>query len=131
MSHDYQTIMWFPTDNRPPSTHNTPRAERRLPKLNEKGSTISRRSDRPVVPPAGQGTHAGKPFFVEDDRRSKITVVSLKSDRTSRTVQTVQSALSPRTPVAPLPKGAKGMFIKAKTKVKDGFRFVNHSTFTC
>jgi hypothetical protein len=110
--------MWFPTDNRPPSTHNTPRTDRRLPKLNDKGSTISRKSDRPVLPPA-QGT---KPFFVEDDRRSKITVVSLKSDRTSRTVQTVQSALSPRTPVAPPPKGAKGMFIKAKTKVKDGFR---------
>lgn len=114
--------MWFPTDNRPPSTHNTPRMDRRLPKLSDKGSTISRKSDRPVLPPAAQNAGGNKPFFVEDDRRSKITVVSLKSDRTSRTVQTVQSALSPRTPVAPPPKGAKAVFLKAKTKVKDGFR---------
>lgn len=108
--------MWSPTEN-----HTTPRVDRRLPKLSEKGSTISRRSgDRPVLPPAARS--GKKQLCVEDDRRSKITVISLKSDRTSRTVQTEQSALSRRVPVKPPTKGAKAILIKAKTKVKDGFR---------
>lgn len=108
--------MWSPTEN-----HTTPKVDRRLPKLCERGSTISRRSgDRAVLPPAALS--GNKPLFVEDDRRSKITVISLKSDRTSKTVQTDQSALSPRVPIKPPPKGAKAILIKARTKVKDGFR---------
>ncbi|XP_052253243.1 uncharacterized protein LOC127859775 [Dreissena polymorpha] len=53
-------------------------------------------------PPTGETSRNGnhsttdKPFFVEDERKSKITVISLKSNRTSRTVQTTQSSLTPR-----------------------------------
>ncbi|KAH3705092.1 hypothetical protein DPMN_080156 [Dreissena polymorpha] len=55
-------------------------------------------------PPTGETSRNGnhsttdKPFFVEDERKSKITVISLKSNRTSRTVQTTQSSLTPRVP---------------------------------
>ncbi|KAL4229415.1 hypothetical protein ACF0H5_012453 [Mactra antiquata] len=111
--------MSYATDNRPTSTHITPRPDRRLPKLQEKTSTltIQKTSTLPVLPPP-----AAKPDKVEDDKRSKITVVSLKSNRTSRTVQTVESTLTPRTSDEPPSKGRKGVFLNAKNKVKDGFR---------
>lgn len=57
-----------------------------------------------------------EPFFVEDDRKSKITIVSLKSDRTSRTVQTMPPVIEQ--PSKPNPTGAKA----ALKRVKDGFR---------
>ena len=56
------------------------------------------------------------PFYQEDDRKSKITIVSLKSDRTSRTVQTLPPVVEQ--PPKPKPTGAKA----ALKKVKDGFR---------
>ena len=57
-----------------------------------------------------------EPFFVDDDRKSKITIVSLKSNRTSRTVQTMPSVIEQ--PPKPKPTGAKA----ALKSVKDGFR---------
>ena len=55
-------------------------------------------------------------FYLDDDRKSKITIVSLKSDRTSRTVQTMPPVREQ--PPKPKPTGARA----ALKKFKDGFR---------
>jgi len=68
------------------------------------------------------GSTREKPFFVEDDQKSKITVLSLRSNRTSRTVQTAQTSLTPRIPEEPAPTGAKKVIANAKKKVKAGLR---------
>lgn len=75
-------------------------------------------------PPTGNGNlpTTGKPFFVEDEQKSKITVISLKSNRTSRTVQTTQSSLTPRVPEEPEAPPAtccQGIL----DKLKSGFRY--------
>ena len=66
--------------------------------------------------PDRQSNSTKDPFYQEDDRKSKITIVSLKSDRTSRTVQTLPPVVEQ--PPKPKPTGAKA----ALKKVKDGFR---------
>ena len=120
--------MWFPTDNMPSSNQNTPRADRRLPKIERPGGTsgwhsdISKTSNSKDKPskPATKPPGGEKPFFVEDDRKSKITVVSIKSARTSRTVQTAQSSLATR-PIKEKEE-RKGRMQKAKRKIQKGFR---------
>lgn len=140
--------MWFPTDNVTSSTQNTPRAERRLPKIERPGghsgwnSDISKvsktskgskeRGGKGGTTPRGAQKAAGekgaappqgdKPFFVEDDRRSKITVVSLKSARTSRTVQTAQSSLATR-PIKEKDE-PRGAMQRAKKKIQTSLRYV-------
>ena len=102
--------MWYPYEkklavdsprlSRPPSRKPVTPGDLDLSKL-DRNSTAKSRKD---------------PFNLEDDGKSKITIVSLKSNRTSRTVQTMPSVIEQ--PPKPTPTGAKA----ALKKFKDGFR---------
>ena len=119
--------MWYSSDSNT-NTPQTPVSDRkyRTPKSladrkrEEKLENIDSKFEKVSTASALAGDkHSG----IEDDRKSKVTILSLKSNRTSRTVQTIQSSLdnNPPPPASPI-KGPKAALHKAKKKVQAGFR---------